>query len=178
MCYYIDVRYYNSIYSANGENMKILSIILRILIVISTCIWGVACGVLFPLVILLSDGSLINPEIANHHVIPVWLIVSLVGYVLPAAFILCRRYKLAAGFSLAGLVGVLYVYAKFAELYVNTPDSNGPTELYLPCIFITIGILVLAVIENRQLIFKKFEQHSEKKNAAAPSILSDERKEK
>lgn len=158
--------------------MKALSIILKILIVISTCIWGVACGVLFPLVILLSDGSMVSPDIANHHVIPVWLIVSFIGYVLPAAFVLCRRYKLAAGFSIAGLIGILYVYAKFAELYVYTPDSNGPTELYLPCIFITIGVLALAVIENRDLIRKKMEKQAEKKNAVAPSILGDNRKEK
>ena len=158
--------------------MKALSIVLKILIVISTCVWGVACGILFPLVILLSDGSVVSPDIANHHVIPVWLAVSVIGYVLPAAFALCRRYKLAAGFSIAGLIGILYVYAKFAELYVYTPDSNGPTELYLPCIFITIGVLALAVIENRDLIRKKMEQHSEKKNAVAPSILGDDRKEK
>ncbi len=158
--------------------MKVLSIILKILIIISTCIWGVVCGVMFPLVILLSDGSIGGPIISSHHVIPVWLIVSVIGYVLPAAFVLCRRYKLAAGFSLAGLIGILYVYAKFAELSVNIPDNNGPTELYLPCIFITIGVLALAVIENRDLIGKKMQQHSEKKNAPAPSILGDDRKEK
>ena len=158
--------------------MKVLSVILKILIVLSTCIWGVACGVLFPLVILLSDGSMVSPDIATHHVIPVWLIVSVVGYLLPAAFVLCRRYKLAAGFSLAGLIGILYVYAKFAELYVYTPESNGPTELYMPCIFITIGVLALAVIENRDSIRKKMEQKAEKENAVAPSILGDDRKEK
>lgn len=158
--------------------MKALSLILKILIIIATCIWGVACGILFPAVILMSGGEIVSEDIAGHHVIPVWLIVSVIGYVLPAAFIICRRYKLAAAFSVAGLVGILYVFTQFASIYAYTPDSNGPTELYLPCIFITLGVIALAVINNRDMIKEKLEKRSEKLNAVAPSILGDDEKEK
>ena len=157
--------------------MKALSLILKILIIIATCIWGVACGILFPVVILASGGEIVSADIASHHVIPVWLVVSIIGYVLPAAFILCRRYKLAAVFSVVGLGGILYVFTQFASIYAYTPDSNGPTELYLPCIFITIAVIALAVINNTDLIKEKLEKRSERLNAAAPSILGDNEKE-
>ncbi len=166
----------NKLYSEKEDNMKTINIIKKILKVIMlflAAIWGIGGGILFPAVILATGDSLVAAEIAESPVIIIWLITSVIGYVIPSVLVMCRLCKTASVMSLAGFVGTLFVYSGFAELYQYTEESNGPTELYMPCIFITILILAITVLENTDKIKAALDGKHEKENTAAPSIFGD-----
>ncbi len=154
--------------------MKILKIILKILMLILTAIWGLGCGVLFPTFILAAGSEIVHEAIASDPVIVVWLITAVVGYVIPAALVMCQFYKVAAGMSLAGFGGILFVYARFAVIYAGVEENIGPTELYLPCVLITILVIIIAVLENLDKIKARLEKKSAQKEEIAPSIFSSE----
>lgn len=153
--------------------MKILKIILKIIMMILTAIWGLGCGVLFPAFILATGDEIVNAELAGDWVMVVWLITAVIGYVIPAALVMCKLYKTAAGLSVLGFAGILAVYARFAVLYAETENSVGPTELYLPCVIITIFVIIIAVLENLGAIKARLENKLAEKEAAAPSIFSE-----
>ena len=157
--------------------MKILSIILKIIETGLTCIWGVFFGIFFPVAILLVGAEIVPKDIAESYVIVLWLIVSVIGYVIPAALILCKMHKTAVVMSILGFIGTLVVYGGFASLYAAVEDSVGPTGLYLPCIFITILDIAIAAVEERENIKRLLEGRNDKKEEKAPSILGDDRKD-
>lgn len=141
---------------------------------ILTAIWGLGCGVLFPVFILAAGSEIVHEAIASDPVIVVWLITAVVGYVIPASLVMCHFYKTAAGLSAAGFAGILFVYARFAVLYAGVEENVGPTELYLPCVLITILIIIIAVLENLDKIKARLEKKSAQKEEIAPSIFSSE----
>lgn len=153
--------------------MKVFSLILKIILLILAAIWGIGCGILFPAVILASGGEIIAPELAADPVIIVWLVTAAAGFVLPAVLTVCRFYKTASVLSLLGFGGILYVYARFAVLYADSKGTNGPTELYLPCIFITILILCITAVENRGRIRAFLDRRTAEEEKPAPSIFGD-----
>lgn len=155
--------------------MKAISLILKIILLILAAIWGIGCGILFPVVILSSDGGIVADELATDPVFVVWLVTASAGFVIPAILTICRFYKTASVLSLLGFGGILYVYARFAELYVGS-ETNGPTGLYLPCIFMTILILLITAIENRGRIKAYLDKKSEEDDRPAPSIFGDSEK--
>ena len=169
MCYYI----FSTLYSKNGDNMKVIKIILKVIMLILTAIWGMGCGILFPAFILASGEEIVAADIANSPVIIIWLITSIVGFILPAALVMCRRYIVASVMSIIGFIGILVVYSGFSDLYQYTKESTGPTELYMPCIFITIIIVLITILEKSKMIRESIENHNQKKNAVAPSIFGD-----
>ena len=141
---------------------------------ILTAIWGLGCGVLFPVFILAAGSEIVHEAIASDPVIVVWLITAVVGYVIPASLVMCHFYKVAAGMSLAGFGGILFVYARFAVIYAGVEENIGPTELYLPCVLITILVIIIAVLENLDKIKARLEKKSAQKEEIAPSIFSSE----
>ena len=141
---------------------------------ILTAIWGLGCGVLFPVFILAAGSEIVHEAIASDPVIVVWLITAVVDYVIPASLVMCHFYKTAAGLSAAGFAGILFVYARFAVLYAGVEENVGPTELYLPCVLITILIIIIAVLENLDKIKARLEKKSAQKEEIAPSIFSSE----
>lgn len=156
--------------------MKAIKIILKVIMLILTSIWGIGCGILFPAFIYGTGDEIISAEIADNPVMIIWLITAIIGYVIPAVIVMCRFYKVASAMSVLGFIGILIVYSRFSEIYAHVEDASAPSELYLPCIFITIVILIITVLENLDKIKEKLEQRNEGKNAAAPSIFGDSEK--
>lgn len=155
--------------------MKALSIILKIIETGIVCIWGVAVGIFFPLCILLSGAEIVPADIAARtDIMIVWLVTAIVGYILPAALIFGRHYRIAACLSAAGLVGVLVVNGMFDDLYKYTEGSTGPDGLYLPLIFATLLVIFILAVEERANIAKLFETKKAEKEEKAPSILGDD----
>ena len=154
--------------------MKVLSILLKIVETLIVCVWGVFFGMLFPICIMIFGSEIIPADIAGETwLMAVWLITSLVGYVIPAALIFGKHHRAAAVLSLAGFIGVLVVDSGFAQLYRNTAESSGPDGIYLPLIFATILDIFICAVEERDTIKKFFEKRSEEKEAPAPSIFGD-----
>ena len=149
----------NKLYSEKVNNMKAINTIKKILkgiMLFLAAIWGIGCG------------------IAESPVIIVWLITSIIGYVIPAILVMCRLCKTASVLSVIGFAGTLFVYSGFEKLYQYTEGSNGPTELYMPCIFITLLIIIITVLENADKIKAMLDGRREKANAAAPSIFGSD----
>lgn len=153
--------------------MKVFGLILKIVLLILAAIWGIGCGILFPAMILSTGDQLVAAPIAEDPVIVIWLVTAIVGFVIPAALTVCGLCKTASVLSLLGFGGILVVYARFAELYAGVKGNNGPTELYLPCIFMTILILLITAIENREKIKAVLDHKSEDQDRPAPSIFGD-----
>lgn len=155
--------------------MKAIKIILKVIMLFLTAIWGMGCGILFPVFILTSGDEIVAADIAESPVIIIWLITAIIGYVIPAVLVMCRLYKAASVMSVLGFIGILAVYSGFSDLYQYTEGNSGPSELYLPCIFITIIILFITLIENSKILKEKLEKRKEVQNAAAPSIFGDDK---
>ena len=154
--------------------MKVLSIILKIVETGIVCIWGVIVGILFPVCIMGFGAEIVPSDIAARtDIMIVWLCVAFIGYVLPAAFILGKHYRLAAAFSVAGLIGVFVLDGMFDALYAHVENSSGPDNLYLPLIFATLLDIFILAVEERANIAKLFADSKAKKEEKAPSILAD-----
>ena len=157
--------------------MKVLSLILKIAETVIVCIWGVAVGIFFPACIMGLGAEIVPPDVAERtDIMVIWLVTAVVGYVIPAALIIGKHYRIAAGMSVLGLVGVLIVDSMFAELYQYTQDSTGPDNLYLPLIFATLLDIFIFAIEDRALLAKMFEAKKKKDDEQAPSIFGDDDK--
>lgn len=161
--------------------MKVLSIILKIIETLMVCVWAVAVGILFPVLILTIGTEVLNihEDIAkNTPLMVIWICTSVIGYLIPAALIFMKRYRIAACLSLAGLVGVLTVHGIFADMYLKLPGNDGsyvgPTGLYLPLIFVNLLVFAILAIEERGNIAKLFEDKKKKKDEKAPSIFGDD----
>ena len=59
-------------------------------------------------------------------------------------------------------------------IYAGVEENIGPTELYLPCVLITILVIIIAVLENLDKIKAWLEKKSAQKEEIAPSIFSSE----
>ena len=154
--------------------MKILSLILKIVETLIVCVWGVAVGIFFPVFIIAFGTEIVEPDIAARtDIMAVWIITSSVGYVLPAALIFGKHYRVAAALSVAGLVGVLIVNGMFEQLFIYTEGTTGPDGLYLPLIFATLLDIAILAVEERHNIAKLFEDTSRRKEEKAPSIFED-----
>ncbi len=154
--------------------MKILSLILKIIETLIVCVWGVAVGVFFPVCIMAVGAEIVPEDIAARTDIMVIWLVSAVIFVLAAALIFMKHYRVAAALSVVGLAGVLAVDIMFAEQYRYTAESTGPDDLYLPLIFATLLDIFILVIEERANFAKLFEAKKKKEDEKAPSILGDD----
>jgi len=154
--------------------MKILSLILKIIETILVCIWGVAVGIFFPVCIMAFGAEIVPQDIAARTDIMVIWLVSASVYVIAAALIFGRHYRIAAVLSVIGLAGVLTVDIMFEQLYQYTEGSTGPDNLYLPLIFVTLLDIFILAVEERANIMKLFEAKKKKDDEKAPSILGDD----
>ena len=155
--------------------MKVLSIILKVVETGIVCIWGVVVGIFFPVCIIAFGSEIVPSDIAARtDIMIVWLCVAFFGYVLPAALIFGKHYRIAAGFSAAGLIGIFVLNGMFDDLYSHVEGSSGPDNLYLPLIFATILVIFILAVEERANIAKLFADSKAKKEEKAPSILADD----
>jgi len=155
--------------------MKILSLILKIIETVIVCIWGVAVGIFFPVCIMGLGSEIVPQDVAERtDIMVLWLVTAVIGYVIPAALILGKHYRVAACMSVLGMAGVLIVDSMFAQLYQYTAESTGPDNLYLPLIFATLLDIFIWAIEDRALFVKLFETKKKKTDEQAPSILGDD----
>ena len=102
------------------KTINLIKKILKFIMLFLAAIWGIGCGILFPAVILATGDSLVPSDIAESPYIVVWLLTSVIGYVIPAVLVMCRLCKTASVLSIGGFIGTLAVYSGFADLYKYT----------------------------------------------------------
>lgn len=151
---------------------RVIVIILKILLLIGTSIFGICFGVLAPIAIMFSGDF--DPEIAQCPAIPVWL-ASAAVYIIGTFIVMLGHSKIASAVHGVGAVGILVTYYFFMQLFADIPDNNGPSGLYMPLLFLTVITVIIMLLIN---IPKWADAHAKKANAVAPSILGDEKEDK
>lgn len=148
---------------------KIAVIVLKLAEIALTTIFAVCLGIFGP--ILLGKGE--DAEIfADSPVLVIWLVTSVI-YIIGLFVVMFGKSKAAAVIHTIAAVGTLILYSSFESLFRDVPDSRGPSELYMPCLFITVITIIIMFLIN----FPKWvEKRISEENAAAPSVLGGEYK--
>jgi len=144
------------------KNMKAAKKILRGLIIFHTSTWGIIFGIFVPCVIMLGEL-----DISPHYIMKVWVVMAILGYIIPCFLVMIDCAKIAAAFSVVGTGMVLYIHSVMTGM--NNPGEDGGTGasfMYLPQIFmIVLTVLYIFVVYSMK------ERRADKHNAPAPSIL-------
>ncbi len=153
--------------------MKIVINILKAVELIITSIWGIIFGILTP--IALMGGGLVDETIANHFVLKLWLINSVVFYITGTVIVMLKHYKIALCFHTVGMIISIVIYGIFRGIYSERGIAEqSPAQLYMPIIFVFFITLAIAIIANRDKIKEHLNSSREKKYEAAPSVLGGE----
>lgn len=146
---------------------KIAVIVLKLAEIALTTIFAVCLGIFGP--ILLGKGE--DAEIfADSPVLVIWLVTSVI-YIIGLFVVMFGKSKAATVIHTIAAVGTLILYSCFESLFRDVPDSRGPSELYMPCLFITVITIIIMFLIN----FPKWvEKRISEENAAAPSVLGGE----
>lgn len=149
---------------------KVAVIILKVIELILTTIFALVLGIFGPLCILFG---LDRPDIAANPSAIYWLVSSIL-YIIGLFIVMMGHSKVATVVHLLALVGTMLTYVNYTNMFKDVPNNNGPTALYMPCIFITIVTVGIMLIIN---IPKWIDKHTQKENEVAPSILGDRKKQ-
>lgn len=151
--------------------MKIAINILKAFEIIITAIWGIIFGIFTPLSVMYAD--IVSEQIANHYIVRVWLINSIVCYIAGTLLVMLKCHKTALCFHGVGFIVSLYIYSVFQNIYDGI-EAQSPAQLYMPIIFVTLLTLIITVLDNYKKISQKLETKRDKRFEPAPSLLGGE----
>lgn len=150
-----------------GEGaIRIAVIILKILELIMTTIFGLCLGIFGPICIWFGFD---DPAIAGDPSTTFWLVSSII-YIIGLFILMMGHSKIASVVHLLAAAGTMLTYVNYLRMFKDTAGSNGPTVLYMPCLFITVMTVTIMLLLNMP---KWIENHVRKVNERAPSILGD-----
>lgn len=155
---------------------NVVVMILQVLSLAATAIFALCLGVLGSLSMMAEGTDWAMSSIAGYieTALTLWLISSIV-YVIGTLVLFLGFSRIASGIHTAALVMTLVMYYLY-DLAAKTAnlDTLGPAVLYMPCIFIAIITIVIALVVNFPLWLDKKE---EKDKEIAPSILAKDEQE-
>ncbi len=143
---------------------RVIVIVLKIIEIILTSIFALCLGVF---------GSIIMSAEIKDAAMYMWLATSAV-YVIGTFVVMLGHSKIALCIHGAATVGTVVTYFLFQVMFAQIPENNGPSVLYMPCIFITIITFVIMLLIN---LPKWLEKQAAKDREIAPSILSKNEEE-
>lgn len=143
---------------------KTAVIVLKILELILTTIFAVVLGIFAPLCIWYGD--IVEAEVASDPS-AVWWLVSSIVYIIGLFALMLGKSKIATVIHVIASVGTFVTYHYYTKLYEGY-EGNGPTVLYMPCLFITMLTIAIMLIIN---VPKWVRRRVEKESETAPSIL-------
>lgn len=143
---------------------KTAVIVLKILELILTTIFAVVLGIFAPLCIWYGD--IVEAEVASDPS-AVWWLVSSIVYIIGLFALMLGKSKIATVIHVIASVGTFVTYHYYTKLYEGY-EGNGPTVLYMPCLFITMLTIAIMLTIN---VPKWVRRRVERENEAAPSIL-------
>ena len=155
---------------------NVVVMILQVLSLAATAIFALCLGVLGSLSMMAEGTDWAMSSIAGYigTALTLWLISSIV-YVIGTLILFLGFSRIASGIHTAALVMTLVMYYLY-DLAAKTAnlDTLGPAVLYMPCIFIAIITIMIALVVNFPLWLDKKE---EKDKEIAPSILAKDEQE-
>jgi len=144
--------------------MKTFIKFLKGLTLFITAIWGLLFGV-FGSIVMLTDPDKTGEGLPDWIYI-MWLIVALIGFIIPCFLVMLKAYKTAAGIVTAGTVALIIMRVQMEQY-----SSMDTASLYLPLLLSTLSIILIAVFANMGKIRISMYEREKRRNAAAPSIL-------
>lgn len=144
---------------------RVAVIILKVLELIMTTIFCVCLGIFGPLAIRAMDDPAVSSDPSSIY----WLITSCV-YIVGLFALMLGHSKTAAVIHAVAAAGTLVTYSSYMRMFRDVDTGKGPTELYMPCLFITVMTIVVMLLIN---LPKWIDKHAQKVNEQAPSILDD-----
>lgn len=149
---------------------RVIVIILKILELVITSIFALCLGIFAPITILVDLD--ITDAISQTAAL-IWMVSSVI-YIIGTFVVMLGHSKIASVIHLLGAAGTLVTYYNYMVMFADVPDNNGPSVLYMPCLFLTVLTLVIMLLIN---LPKWLEKRAAKEQAVAPSILADNEKE-
>lgn len=143
---------------------KVFVILLKLAEIALTTIYALVVGIIAPLSAVYGLDSDIDYSTAAW----VWFASSIL-YIIGLFFSVGGKSKIAAVIHCVAAAGTLVTYSVYKKL-LAAHDVNPPTELFMPCLFITAISAAIMLILN---IPEWVRRHDEKLNEKAPSILED-----
>ena len=172
--FYIDGGFFHRYKVTRTTNIVIM--ILQVISLAATAIFALCLGVLGSLSMISVGYEDIISSIVGYYKAGVllWLISSII-YVTGTIVLFLGASRIAAGIHTVALVMSLVMYYLFglARTTANL-DTAGPAVLYMPCIFIAVISIAIALIVHIPLWL---DEKAEKDAEVAPSILAEDKEE-
>ncbi len=155
----------------------VVIMILEVLSLILTSIFALCLGVLGALSTMSQgfDGMVSSVQGYIQTAVTLWMVSSVV-YVIGTIVLFLGFSRIASIIHGAAMVMTIVMYALFriANDNLGIDGNAGPAMLYMPCIFITLISVGVALIVY---IPRWLDKRIERENAQAPSILVEEKED-
>lgn len=149
--------------------VRVLIIIFKLIELFLTTVYGVCLGIFAPLALWFGAETDVNytaPAV-------LWLVSSLF-YIAGLFMLIFAKEKPASVTHGIAAVLTFATYASFRSV-LKEYEVNGPAELFMPSLIITVLTVTILLLLNIPEWIKKY---IEKRDEKAPSILGDEDNEK
>ena len=114
--------------------MNKIATFFRVVMIIITAIWGIFFGILFP-VTMMSGADVVSEPLADSPVMILWLVTSVLGFILPCFLTMLGKRRPAIVLSSLGILSILLMHFMLENMKV-TPASFDAIITYMP---LTLG---------------------------------------
>ena len=111
----------------------------RVVMIIVTAIWGIFFGIMFPVTML--TGGIMSEPLSGSPVMVVWLVTSVLGFILPCFLTMLGKRKPAIVLSVLGILSILLMHFMFENMKV-TPASFDAIITYMPLLLGGVSSIV------------------------------------
>lgn len=146
---------------------RVAVIILKLAEIALTTIYALCLGVFAPIILWTGEDAEL---FSDNPALVLWFISSII-YIIGMFVVMLGHSKAASFIHTIAFVGTLVTYSCFSKLFEEVPDSRGPSELYMPCLFITVLTVFIMLLIN---VPKWIRMRIVEETAAAPSVLGGE----
>ena len=143
---------------------RVVVIILKVLELIMTTIFGVVLGIFGPLVIRGLDIQGVSSDPSSIYWIVRWAL-----YIIGLFILMLGHSRIATAVHIIAAVGTFITHFAYLKIF-RDQQENGLMGLYMPCLFITVMTIVIMLLIN---LPKWIDKRVRKANEQAPSILDD-----
>lgn len=146
---------------------RIAVIVIKVLEMIMTTIFGLCLGIFAPLCIWFG---LDTPEISSDPAAAFWFASSIL-YIIGLFVLMLGHSKTASVIHVLAAAGTLMTYYRYMLMFANSNGDKGLSGLYMPCLFITVMTIAAMLLIN---LPKWLDKRVQKQSEIAPSILGDD----
>lgn len=146
---------------------RVAVIILKLAEIALTTIYALCLGVFAPIILWTGEDAEL---FSDNPALVLWFISSII-YIIGMFVVMLGHSKTASVIHTIAFIGTLVTYSCFSKLYADIPDSRGPSELYMPCLFIFVITVFIMLLIN---VPKWIRMRIVEETSAAPSVLGGE----